>query len=652
MNNLLVIGNFHVPLKGRPFFAPLYSLFAFLIAAKARRIIQREGGKFVVLCPQFIADHIPRQSGIELVLWDEISNFARRYTGIQNEEFPEIFSFTEKVVGILEQHPNAQIKNISLPRALAAAFTSPHSEYFPFWVAGLQSMTQKMEIGKAITLGENAPLLSLARDALRTNQVESQKEKHIFTAILEKIDGWIQERIDRRSVDQILHKYSRQQQTDKLPEWKMDGPVVALFASKPRSLRFLSPIIERLKVLGKETIVFGHFFQEADQGTRGQSNFAPIQLLGSKARETANLYHQSMVDVWIASEEAIAKLPDSYRGVRISDHCANDLRRAWVQRGIDACVLADISPGLFEKLNIKALVLNDILEGSYIFSKRAQEHGIPRFLNYCVYSGSVATAVLWENYFSGLADHFAVINSWMRDRLIQAKIAEPKMIRVVGDVVLPCGIGPIEKIIAREEVCRRLSLQPDKKIVLLLSRVISPALLREDKKILFSKTNAACSELGVQFLIKGHPHEKRSVLEDEAKQWACDSKVLIDELPLSKLVMAADVAVNHPGSSTSLDCLLVRTPVIIIGPKSDFDRQDLYEDSYSYKRHGAAKCLLQTEDLVPVLRELLFDQSTADELIKKGLAFAERISGPIDGKTDLRIAEWVSEQFLGETRKI
>jgi hypothetical protein len=175
-------------------------------------------------------------------------------------------------------------------------------------------------------------------------------------------------------------------------------------------------------------------------------------------------------------------------------------------------------------------------------------------------------------------------------------------------------------------------------IILVLSRPVSIALSWTEKEWIFRSVGRICRSLDLQMVVKGHPYETRSQLLAELERSEANCPVFIEEFSLDELISVSSLAVGTPGSASNLHCIYAQVPMVIAATRKTFDRYDYDDGRDAYRRNAAAFCVEYPDDLGLQIQNVLQTPKLVDEWRARAKLFAEKVSGPMDGKAAERVA--------------
>jgi hypothetical protein len=246
------------------------------------------------------------------------------------------------------------------------------------------------------------------------------------------------------------------------------------------------------------------------------------------------------------------------------------------------------------------------------------------------------------------ADHVAVFGDRARRNLVADGNA-PERVLVTGAPGWDALYRP-EVRVERVEARRRLSLDPDRPVVLFLpscwqghSRVFGFNALR------FAATTAALfralrtSAPSAQLVIRPHPGERAlthlSPAELEAwirsyEAWVrsehgIDARVVLDRK--TEVIRAADVALSPCGSSVIPEVMILERPIVLV---RGWEGDDLYCEA-----DGVLS--VEAEDLAGALGRVLHDDALCDEMLARQARALPDLNYGHDGHAQDRVADLV-----------
>ena len=182
--------------------------------------------------------------------------------------------------------------------------------------------------------------------------------------------------------------------------------------------------------------------------------------------------------------------------------------------------------------------------------------------------------------------------------------------------------------ISREEFCRQLGLDKDKKIILLATHI---GYQRDiGRKVLIGVLNAVRQFPGTQLLIRAHPGEPISTYRSIAKEVGAGDVVVFKKPHDFDSIRACDILITQY-STLGLEAMIAGKPVITIllssGPNTN-----------SYTESGAAIGVNRTEDIAPAIEDALNNRAVQERLALNREKFIYDQAYKLDGKASERVA--------------
>lgn len=575
----------------------------------------RPGPEDWVIGPRLLEGSFPPE---RFVSWEAV-----RLMAVSSSEEPdELLAFVRAVVEILEQDAAAWRSGVSIPAAMTYAFLSSFSEDLPFSISGLEVMLKKNRIGQVKVSG-NGYWATLA------SELASSRGLPVESGL-----GW-----GVAALNEMLAAAAALR-SPRVPSWAhhesghINKSSSLVCVGKERSLRYASPLLAALGQ-SSDAIGVGRTGQEEWPGVKMLSDFFPQE---DTRRALARL-SQECGAVWQRAASKIKTLPHTYRGARLAPFHWREMAAAWEKRAPTAAFCAEKGDDFLTAVSPRALIFQEPLEFSRIFSELAARKGIFRLFHYTVYDSYPLTAGLWESCMKGIADRFCTINEWQKQRLIAGKIAAAEAITVVGDILQTAPARGDLRTRLRTEVLRSAALPPANPLLVILSRGTAPSFSLAEKEQMMKSAFAAAGKSGFSVLVKGHPYESREELLAQLESWNCrGGKVVISELDLKSVVTAADLVVGPAASSSNLDVNYARTALVLTGGEALFRLFDEQDGRYAYRRYQAGYCVSEKENLEEALTKFMRSPEERRLLVEGASRFAEKISGPQDGLAAERIA--------------
>jgi hypothetical protein len=229
------------------------------------------------------------------------------------------------------------------------------------------------------------------------------------------------------------------------------------------------------------------------------------------------------------------------------------------------------------------------------------------------------------NFIAGYGEQF-------RDALVGSGIHPSKYIPV-GNPKFD-GILKRERAVDRSYVCKELGVNPEKRIFLVTTYLISPgskewvpALVRQVKKL---DANA------FKLIIKTHPDENSQPYERILEESGFVGAVVTKDAQIYPLLNASDILFTDV-SVTGSEAILFDIPIICINLSG-------YEYRYRYDEYGVAILVEREEDILPAINAVLNDDQVKLKL-KAAREVAKKLyTVDLDGRA--------SERFVHAIRQV
>jgi len=194
----------------------------------------------------------------------------------------------------------------------------------------------------------------------------------------------------------------------------------------------------------------------------------------------------------------------------------------------------------------------------------------------------------------------------------------------------------------RAEVRRDFGFQPDRGLVVLVSKYVSLLFSPEEREALFKTMHAAARQLdGVDVVVKVHPNEDIARLREQVREWGWSEAILTKEYDIHRLFGAADAAVMVT-SMAGLEAMALGCPVVAVQTAGkDFEGE--YMPPYVSQGSIPRVDLGDPGGLAAVLRRLLEDSPEREAVVERGRAFSASYIHPVDGRLAARLLALTDE---------
>jgi len=239
--------------------------------------------------------------------------------------------------------------------------------------------------------------------------------------------------------------------------------------------------------------------------------------------------------------------------------------------------------------------------------------------------------MLGKNYEcpSFLADKISVPGDFIKDLVINCGVDTSKVV-VTGRPTYDALVRA-EGRFDRDKICRRLKLDPARKIVVYCSENLP---LRDTERIAGAVCRAMKSFSDVQFIIKVHPSELSISIYNKIAREIGVQVLVTKEENIYEVLFACDLMITG-FSTTALDAMILDKPVITINFTG-------LPDPIPFAESGATIGVYREEDLEPAIREGLYDDSVKERLRNDREKFVYEQTYLKDGKATERIVDLIA----------
>ncbi len=240
--------------------------------------------------------------------------------------------------------------------------------------------------------------------------------------------------------------------------------------------------------------------------------------------------------------------------------------------------------------------------------------------------------MLGKNYEcpSFLADKISVPGDFIKDLVINCGVDARKVV-VTGRPTYDALVRA-EGRFDRDEICRRLKLDPARKIVVYCTENLP---LRDTERVARAVCRAMKSFSDVQFIIKVHPSELSTSIYNKVAGEIGVRVLVTKEENIYEVLFTCDLMVTG-FSTTALDAMILDKPVISINFTG-------LPDPIPFAESGAAIGVYREGDLEPAIRGGLYDDSVKERLCNDREKFVYEQTYLKDGKATGRIVDLIEQ---------
>jgi hypothetical protein len=231
-----------------------------------------------------------------------------------------------------------------------------------------------------------------------------------------------------------------------------------------------------------------------------------------------------------------------------------------------------------------------------------------------------------------VVDKIAVAGEFAKNELMDCGI-ENKKIVVTGQPSYDSLIKA-QKYFSRNAICRKLKLDPAKKIIVYTTENLPP---KENERMARIICRTVKGIPNVEFVIKVHPSELDFSIYNTLTE-ECGLRALITrKASIYEVLYASDVVITG-FSATALDAMVLHKPVITVNLTG-------LEDPLPFAESGAAIGVYEEKNLVEALRESLYDETSKKNLEEAREMFVYEHVYKLDGKATNRVVSLIEDML-------
>jgi UDP-N-acetylglucosamine 2-epimerase len=249
--------------------------------------------------------------------------------------------------------------------------------------------------------------------------------------------------------------------------------------------------------------------------------------------------------------------------------------------------------------------------------------GIPTLL--LLHSGMVGRNYDCPHF---VVDKIAVTGEFAKNKLMDCGIENERIV-ITGQPSYDSLIEA-QKHFSRNAICRKLGLDPAKKIIVYTTENLPP---KENEKMARIICRTVKGLPNVEFVIKVHPSElDLSVYKNVTEELRLNVLITRDA-PIYAVLYVSDVVITG-FSATALDGMILDKPVITVNLTG-------FEDPLPFAESGAAIGVYEEKDLVEALEKGLYDEKSRASLKRAREKFVYSHVYKLDGKAASRVVELI-----------
>ena len=229
-----------------------------------------------------------------------------------------------------------------------------------------------------------------------------------------------------------------------------------------------------------------------------------------------------------------------------------------------------------------------------------------------------------------IVDKIAVTGEFAKNKLMDCGIENERII-VTGQPSYDSLIEA-QKHFSRNDICKKLGLDPAKKIIVYTTENLPP---KENEQMARIICRTVKGLPNVEFVIKVHPSElDLSVYKNVTEELRLNA-LITREAPIYAVLYVSDVVITG-FSATALDGMILDKPVITVNLTG-------LEDPLPFAESGAAIGVYEEKNLVEALEKGLHDEKSRESLKRAREKFVYAHVYKLDGKAASRVVELIRQ---------
>ena len=459
--------------------------------------------------------------------------------------------------------------------------------------------------------------------------VEVASRRFVWPRIYARVYAALSPREERLRLRSLLERPRAGVTPARLPA----GERVLFVTCRPRHHYVVDPLADAVRAAGAEAHVVA---SDPDSETRMRLSAlceegvaASIFLDHLPARDAAALvqtYRPIFRDLWRRIErDPSFRARLAWNGIELAD-VARPFLRDTVTRSLLSALLAQAAA--FRAMDAiqptSVVVTSNRRHAERTLALVARVRGIPTVF----FPGTLLFSRDPSNRFD-LGDRILVIGEYLRERMLAAKLVDPRRISVVGDPRSDAA-RRVASAQLRDEIAREFGLPADRPFLIFVSKVVSLHFSAAEKEAFYRTVAGAFEHLpAVNLVVKIHPNEDEALVRRQAREWQWPGSVFTKTFDIHRLFAAADAAIMVT-SMAGIEAMALGCPVVAVQtPGKDFEGGVMppyvSENVVEHVDMGDA------DGLAKALRRLLEDAEARTALVERAKKFAARYVHPADG---------------------
>jgi len=184
----------------------------------------------------------------------------------------------------------------------------------------------------------------------------------------------------------------------------------------------------------------------------------------------------------------------------------------------------------------------------------------------------------------------------------------------------------------KKEICKKLNIDPDKKIIVFATENLSP---KKNTALVTIVCKAIRDCHDVQLVIKVHPGESDC---STYKKIARDKDVnclVIQDVDIHEILYISDLLITY-FSATGLEAMILKKPLITLNPFTENDPVD-------YAKSGAALITRNEKELKEAVNNMLYNETARKKLAQHREKYVYKQAYTQDGKATTRAVDLIEK---------
>lgn len=248
--------------------------------------------------------------------------------------------------------------------------------------------------------------------------------------------------------------------------------------------------------------------------------------------------------------------------------------------------------------------------------------------------------ILSSRYSVPIWNKICVSGPAIKERLIREGIPREK--------IIVTGQPRFDKLISlknqdvKEKIYKKLGIRNEKKLILLTTQpfVEDKFWTKRDRENFIATIVKSLQNLPQCYLvIKVHPRESITSYQSILNKLKVKYPIIKNQISLHELLKSCDLMITV-SSTTALEAMILDKSVITINLTGK-------PDPVPYAKFGAAIGVYKAEDLIPAIRNVLYNKELQKKLIKARKSFVYRYAYIQDGKATKRVIKIIKQILEG-----